>query len=138
MTPDVRDFFTAFEAAGSTGAPAAVGPLFAPVFLNADPSGTMPVPREALLAALGQRAGMFAAAGLGPARLTGSEQTDLDDWYVLVKTTWLMDPLEVGSGAAIELRSTFILRRQDGGLTVVFYLNHQDITAVLRARTLSC
>jgi hypothetical protein len=135
VTPDVDEFFAQFEAAGATAEAESVGPLFAPYFLSADPSGTTPVPREALLAALPHRAGMFAAVGLGPARLTGAEQTDLDDAYVLVKTSWAMDPLEPGSGAGLELRSTFVLRREDGRLTVVFYLNHQDVAALLRART---
>jgi hypothetical protein len=49
---------------------------------------------------------------------------------VLVETGWSAARTD-GASAPLTLKSTFIVRRETAGLRIVFYLNHQDLAAVL-------
>jgi len=90
---------------------------------------------NALIAALPMRQQMFSSAGCGNARLPTAAQTDLSGDYVMRETTWTMPPADPDSGvAALDLHSTFILRRHDCRLRIVFYLNHQDLAKLLADR----
>ena len=128
---DVRQFLEEFQAASSRGDASAVGALFADVFLSADPNRAIPVSREALIAALPKRERLFAAAGLSHAALDFATHTDLDQHHVLLNTRWTMMPADPESGRKpLGLHSTFLLRRDAGKLSVVAYLNHQDLAAI--------
>ncbi len=134
VSTDVREFFTEFERASNSGDPDAIAAQFADMFLNADPNGTQPVPRSAFIAALPHRQSLFERIGLRGTRLIDLDARPLDDHYVLVTTRWateLEDPDRFDG--PLDLASTFILRREPGGLRIVFYLNHQDIIARIRA-----
>jgi hypothetical protein len=133
VSPEVEAFFAEFERAGNVLDLTSIETQYAPFFLSADPNGTQPVPREALLAALPKRREMFASVGGTVAHLTGIRETPLDASYVLVDTDWAMS---VGTdGEPIHLSSTFILRKEGHELRIVFYLNHQDVTALIASRT---
>lgn len=134
VTDDVRAFFREFERASNEGDPDAIAAQFAEVFLNADPNGTQPVPRSAFIAALPHRQSLFDRAGLRGTRLLDLDATPLDDHHVLVATRWATDLANPDRfDGPLELASTFILRREPDGLKIVFYLNHQDILARVRA-----
>ena len=107
---------------------------FAAVFMSGDPMQCAPVERARLAAALPLRRAQFDAAGVGPLRLIGGEDEILDDHYVLARTVWRGD---LRDGGYLDLRSTFILRRTGDDFEVVFYLNHQDVPALLAARATS-
>jgi hypothetical protein len=130
-TAEVRAFFDEFERNSAELAIDRIAAQFADTFLNADPQRVMPVPKAAFLAALPQRDKMFQAAGISRIRLASVRETVLDPIHVLAATDWIAESTD---GAEIPLASTFILRRQDSSFVVIFYLNHQDITAVLAAR----
>ncbi len=102
---------------------------FVEVFLNADPNGTTPVPRSALIESLPQRRQLFATIGLTETHLTAISQTTLDEHYTLVATEWAAD---LEGGDSLPLSSTFLLRREAGSLRIVLYLNHLDIVAAVR------
>jgi hypothetical protein len=105
---------------------------FAEVFMNADPNHCGPVDLAALKAALPRRRALFESAGAGPLRLVAGEDQDLGDGYVLARTTW---KTRLRDGEELELRSTYILRRGAEGFEIVFYLNHQDLPALLTAHS---
>jgi hypothetical protein len=88
------------------------------------------VPRQLFLQALPRRAEPFAAAGIARVVLSDLRHEALDDTYVLARTGWRA---ERGTGAAapVRLSSSFLLRRDGDRLTVVLYLNHQDLRGVL-------
>ncbi|MFB9238434.1 hypothetical protein ACFFWC_23370 [Plantactinospora siamensis] len=131
---DVREFFAEFERAGNDNDIQAVIQQFAEVFLNADPNGAQPVPRAALAAALPQRKALFDSIGLLRTHLTAITETALDEHYVLVDTQWSTELRDPGAlSGPLDLTSTFVLRREAGTLRIVFYLNHQDIVARIRA-----
>jgi hypothetical protein len=131
LTAEVRAFFDEFERNSAELAIDRIAAQFADTFMNADPQRAMPVPKAAFIAALPQREKMFEAAGISRVRLASVRETVLDPMHVLAVTDWIAESTD---GAEIPLASSFILRRQGSSLVVVFYLNHQDITAVLAAR----
>ena len=131
LTAEVRAFFDEFERNSAELAIDRIAAQFADIFLNADPQRVMPVPKAAFIAALPQRDKMFQAAGISRVRLVSVRETALDPLHILAATDWIA---ETTDGADIPLASSFILRRQGSSFVVVFYLNHQDITAVLAAR----
>ena len=130
-TAEVRAFFDEFERNSAELAIDRIAAQFADTFMNADPQGVMPVPKAAFIATLPQREKMFQAAGIRRIRLAAVRETVLDPMYILASTDWIAESID---GAEIPLASSFILRRQASSFVVVFYLNHQDIAAVLAAR----
>jgi ketosteroid isomerase-like protein len=52
----------------------------------------------------------------------------LDDLHTLVRTSWNLRMRNESPRAPACLRSTFILRKDDGAWRIVLYLNHQDMS----------
>lgn len=101
---------------------------FADVFMNADPNHCGPIEKARLAAVLPARRAMFESAGVSGLRLVDGSSEDLTDDYVLARTQWRGEP----EGALdVDLRSTYVLHRTGDGFEVVFYLNHQDLPAML-------
>jgi ketosteroid isomerase-like protein len=125
----VEAFFDTFAAASDQLDVDRLAELFAETFLAADPAGVHPVPRQAFLTALPRRAELFRAAGIVRVVLAGLQHQALDDTYVLARTDWRAE--RAGASIPLRLSSTFILRREEDRLRVVFYLNHQDLTRLL-------
>jgi hypothetical protein len=101
---------------------------FADVFMNADPTHCGPIEKAQLTSALPARRAMFESAGISGLRLVGGSSETLTDGYVLAHAVWRAEP---DNAPELELHSTYILRRTAGGFEVVFYLNHQDLPALL-------
>ena len=125
----VEAFFATFAAASHQLDTDRLAELFAETFLAADPAGVQAVSRQAFLHALPRRAELFAAAGITRVALTDLQHQPLDDTYVLARTDWRAE--RTGASLPVRLSSTFILRREEDRLRVVFYLNHQDLTRLL-------
>lgn len=133
VSAEVRAFFDRFEQASDSLDVDTIAALFAEVFMSADPNGVTVVPRDAFVAALPQRQKLFDRMGASAIRLTALTENRLDEHHVLVHTQWAAD-LRDPSQAPLELSSSFLLRQDGESLTVVFYLNHQDILALARSR----
>jgi hypothetical protein len=128
---EVSAFLASFERNANSGDAVEVAAQFADTFMAADASGARAVPSSALLRAIPERRKMFEQLGSSVTTLASVEEMRLDDRYVLLKMEWLMK-FESGS-REVTLRSTFVVHRSDEGWKVVFYLNHEDLAAVLGA-----
>jgi hypothetical protein len=134
---EIGVFLKRYEMNANVGNAEEIVSQFADVFMAADPSGAHPVPASVLLAAVPQRKKLFESMGSGVTTLASLEQTRLDDRYALLKTEWLVKfDRRNGRSEDLRLRSTFIVQRFDDGLRIVFYLNHEDLTTVLREKGL--
>jgi ketosteroid isomerase-like protein len=131
LDAQVEAFFDTFAAASDQLDLDRLAELFAETFLAADPAGVQPVPRQAFLDALPRRAELFRAAGIARVVLADLQHQALDDTYVLARTHWRAE--RAGASTPLRLSSTFILRREEDRLRVVFYLNHQDLAQALSA-----
>lgn len=134
VSDDIRAFFEEFERAGDAFDTEAIARQFADTFMNATPQGTTPVPKAAFLAALPKREALFASIGVTGMRLSAIRETRLDAAYVMVDTEWACE-MASSEAEPLTLSSAFILhRRENGAFEIVFYLNHQDISEIARAR----
>jgi hypothetical protein len=110
--------------------------LFADPFLSADPHGTHCVGIDAFAAALPKRKLLFDRLGCKPAVLMSLQETQLDERYVLAKTTWRFEFVRANQGEneVVLADSTFLIDTGKEEFKIVMYMAHQDIMQVLRDR----
>lgn len=84
--------------------------------------------RATLVASLPTRMKMFENGGVGALHHANGSQLDLDERPLLVTVDW---EAKRADGNPLLLRSTFLLRREEGGPRILVYLNHGDVAAVL-------
>jgi hypothetical protein len=97
------------------------------VFLTLDASSATAMSPQALLAALPRRKQLFEAIGSHGLELADISEMPLDERHTLVRTSWNLRMPDEPPRDPVRLRSTSILRKDDGGWRIVFYLNHQDM-----------
>jgi hypothetical protein len=102
--------------------------LFFDPFLALDPAGVHTLSPAVLSRVLPARREMFAKAGVTTVSRRSATESWIDDVHRLVTVEWNAERAEA---AAITLKSTFVLRREQGRLRVVVYLNHDDVQALL-------
>ena len=127
VRPDVRAFFQRYDRASHDFDSDALTSSFCDVFLSLDASSAVALSRQALLAALPRRKQLFEAIGSDGLELADINEMPLDDLHTLVRTSWNLRMHEQPPRGPVCLRSTFILRKDDGAWRVVLYLNHQDM-----------
>ena len=127
VRPDVRAFFQRYDRASHDFDSDALTSSFCDVFLSLDASSAVALSRQALLAALPRRKQLFEAIGSDGLELADIDEMPLDGLHTLVRTSWNLRMHHEPPCGPICLRSTFILRKDDGAWRVVLYLNHQDM-----------
>jgi hypothetical protein len=127
VRPDVRAFFQRYDRASHDFDSDALTSSFCDVFLSLDASSAVALSRQALLAALPRRKQLFEAIGSDGLELADIGEMPLDDLHTLVRTSWNLRMHHEPPRGPICLRSTFILRKDDGAWRIVLYLNHQDM-----------
>jgi hypothetical protein len=127
VRPDVRAFFRRYERASEDLNSQALASLFCAVFMSLDASTATTLSPEALLAVLPRRKQLFEAIGSDGLELAAISELPLDDLHTLVRTSWNVRMRNEARHDPLCLRSTFILRKDDGAWRIVLYLNHQDM-----------
>jgi uncharacterized protein DUF4440 len=132
VTTEVEGFFHAFEQASVRQDWAGYGAMFLPEFLSIDPTSTRTVAREDLIAFLPQRKAMFEKAGAAGTTLASLAIDALDERHAIARTNWdvVFDAAAGGDRGPVVLRSTFLLRKEDGWRIAV-YLNHESLLELL-------
>jgi hypothetical protein len=134
FSKEVEGFLKRYEVNSNVGDAEEVVKQFADVFMAADPGGARAVPSSVLLMAIPQRKKLFESVKSSVTTLASVKQTRLDERYVLLETEWLVK-FDRGRGTEdLTLRSTFVVYRSDDGMRIVFYLNREDLTSVLRKK----
>src|SRR5262249_45607359 len=105
------------------------------VFMTLDASSATTLSPQALLAALPRRKQLFEAIGGDGLELADISELPLDDLHTLVRTSWNLRMRNQSPPDPVCLRSTFILRKEDGTWRIVLYLNHQDMTKLFHELT---
>jgi hypothetical protein len=127
VRPDVRAFLQRYDRASDDLDTEALTTSFCDVFLSLDASSAVALSPQALLAALPRRKQLFHAIGSDGLELADITEMPLDDLHTLVQTSWNLRMHQEPPRGPICLRSTFILRQDDGAWRIVLYLNHQDM-----------
>ena len=129
----VRDFFDAYARATASLDPAFLERAYADGFVFAGPAGSLVVRRDDFLKIVPKRRVFFDAAGWKSTELGSIDETMLDEHYVQVKAHWTFRfEKEAGRPIVEPAAATYILRRDTGGLRIVFQLDHQDLTRRLQ------
>ena len=127
VRPDVRAFFQRYDRASHDLDSAALTSSFCDVFLAMDASSAVALSPQALLAALPRRKQLFEGIGSDGLELADICEIPLDDLHTLVRTSWNLRMRQEPPRGPVCLRSTFILRKDDGAWRIAVYLNHQDM-----------
>jgi hypothetical protein len=126
---DVRALFETYARAADSADPAFFATAYGETFMFAGPAAVQAVKRDDFLKVIPKRRAFFATAGLTATEVGSIDERPLDEHHLLVRIGWRFrfekDPARpiVEEGAA-----TYVLRRQDSGLQIVFQLDHQDLT----------
>ena len=125
----VRALFEAYAKATDSADPAFFATAYGETFMFAGPASFQAVKRDDFLKVIPKRRAFFAAVGLTATEVSSIDERPLDEHHLLVRVGWTFrfeshreQPI-VDEGAA-----TYVLRRQDTGLQIVFQLDHQDLT----------
>jgi hypothetical protein len=125
----VRALFEAYARATASADPAFFATAYGETFMFAGPATVQAVKRDDFLKVVPKRRTFFAAVGLTATDVSSIDERPLDQHHLLVRVGWTFRferhparPI-VEEGAA-----TYVLRRQDSGLQIVFQLDHQDLT----------
>ena len=125
----VKEFFQAYARATASPDARFLEAAYAESFMFVGPAGAQAVKREDFLRVVPKRKAFFAAVGLAASEVGGLEETFLDEHHLLVKAHWTFRFEKAGKRPVVEPgAATYVLRRQDDRLRIVFQLDHQDPT----------
>jgi hypothetical protein len=127
VRPDVRAFFRRYERAAEDLDSEALTSCFCAVFMTLDASSAATLSPQALLAVLPRRKQLFETIGSDGLELADISEMPLDGLHTLVRTSWNLRMRNEPRHEPVCLRSTFLLRKDDGAWRIVLYLNHQDM-----------
>ena len=128
-TKAIREFFDAYARATGSLDLSFLGTAYGETFMFAGPGGVQVVKRDDFLKVVPKRGAFFRAAGLIASEVGRLEEMRLDVKHTMVQAQWNLR-FEEGAWAPIidEIAATYILRRQENSLQIVFQLDHQDLT----------
>jgi hypothetical protein len=138
MRARVEEFFGRYEKANAAFEVGQIVPLYADVFMFANPQGAQAITKEDFVRVLPRRKEFFRSMGLVSSTVESVEASNLDSRYVLAKVTWNMR-FECGNGESIENQNsaTYVLADTGGAFQIVFQLDHQDLMERVKALGLS-
>ena len=125
----VRALFEAYARATASADPAFFAIAYGETFMFAGPATVQAVKRDDFLKVIPKRREFFAAVGLTATEVSSIDETPLDEHHLLVRVGWTFRFERRPAQTVVEKgAATYVLRQQDGGLRIVFQLDHQDLT----------
>lgn len=133
MTQQVKDFFSEYEKANSTSDFAAFEEIYADRFMFGGPNGVNVVDRDAFLKMLPKMKEQLSLLGLDTTEVQRVEAQALDSRYLLAKVGWRIAVRTSSDVTHLDALATFVLLRQpEGALRIVFQIDHQDLSAMVK------
>jgi len=125
----VRALFEAYARAAASADPAFFATAYAETFMFAGPATIQAVKRDDFLKVIPKRRAFFAAIGLTATEVSSIDETPLDEHHLLVRVGWTFRFEKHRAAPIIDQgAATYVLRRQESNLQIVFQLDHQDLT----------
>lgn len=129
----VETFFRDYARDNASNDLAATLRHFAPTFLAGGPQGLQCVALEDFAKALPRRKQLFHGIGHHATSFADLQVTHLDNRFALARTGWNMQfTPPAGPLRAFLVHSTFLVDGGGDAPSIVLYLAHQDIFALLR------
>jgi hypothetical protein len=127
LSPETAVFLDRFDAS-TTDPTIDLHELFCDPFLALDPTAVHALTPAVLMQVLPARREMFAKAGVTTTTRRSATESRVDNLHRLVTVEWTALR---GNASALTLRSSFLLRAEQGRLRVAVYLNHADVQTLL-------
>jgi hypothetical protein len=128
QNPEVKSFFTRYEAANATFDLEQIAACYAEVFMFGGPAGVRSVKKEDFLKVLPRRKEFFQSRGLVSSTIDSLTASALDSSYTLAKVTWSMRFDRNASEPIYSQNSaSYILSAVDDRFQIVFQIDHQDL-----------
>jgi hypothetical protein len=126
----VRELFDAYAKATASTEPAFFATAYGETFMFAGPATVQAVKRDDFLKVIPKRRAFFAAIGLTATEVSSIDERSLDEQHLLVRVGWTFR-FERHQAASLidEGAATYVLRRHESSLQIVFQLDHQDLTS---------
>ena len=125
----VTEFFEEYASAANSTDPAFFATAYSETFMFAGPATVQAVKRDDFLKVVPKRRAFFATVGLAATTVSSIDESPLDEHHLLVRVHWTFRFERNPAGPIVEEgAATYVLRRQDSQLQIVFQLDHQDLT----------
>ena len=125
----VKEFFEAYVRSTASADSAFLESAYGESFMFAGPGAVQAVKRDDFLKVIPKRRAFFATVGLAATTVSSIDESPLDDHHLLVRVHWTFRFERNPAGPIVEEgAATYVLRRQDSQLQIVFQLDHQDLT----------
>lgn len=135
MNQLVEDFFSRYDEANRSLNFQAFDQLYAERFMFGGPHGVHVVEREGFLKVIPRMKAQLSSLGLLESRVESVEAHPLDSLHLLAKVGWRMEVRSASGSTHIDAFATFVLARApEGALSIVFQIDHQDLSAILRSQ----
>jgi hypothetical protein len=133
MDQRVNEFFSQYERANSSSDVSAIGGLYADTFMFGGPNGVQAIKKDDFLKVIPKMKAHFSSMGLSETQLQTVETNPLDSQYLLAKVVWRMKFRNSCGSKYVDAFATYVLvRGQEEALSIVFQLDHQDLTSVIK------
>ena len=95
-------------------------------------NGVQAVTREDLLKFIPRMKARLSAMGLSGTELRNVEVSAIDSKYLLAKVDWTMKIRSSSGSRDLDAFATYVLMRgEDGALSIVFQIDHQDLATLI-------
>jgi len=132
MKQQVKEFFTTYARTNSSSDTSAIGDLYAGTFMFGGANGVQAVTREDLLKFIPRMKARLSAMGLSGTELRNVEVSAIDSKYLLAKVDWTMKIRSSSGSRDLDAFATYVLMRgEDGALSIVFQIDHQDLATLI-------
>lgn len=133
MIDQVKEFFGRYERANSSSDAAAIGELYAEIFMFGGANGVQVIHREDFLKVVPKRKAYFSSLGLSETALNSVEAEAMSSKYAWAKVTWRMTLRDKSGERNLDALATYVLMRSNGEeLSIVFQVDHQDLATVIQ------
>gem|GEM_PF-6234102 len=135
MDSQVLDFFSQYDQANQNSNLTAFEKLYAVRFMLVGPKGSHVVERDAFLTIIPKMKAKLSAMGLAARRIKTVESYPLDSKHLLAKVGWQMVVESPTGNKELEALATFVLLRgEENALSIIFQLDHQDLSELVTSR----
>ena len=135
MDQQLVEFFARFEEANQSSDIVAIGALYGDRFMFGGPNGVQTIERNAFLELLPKMKAYFSSMGLFERSVHSLKVQVINSKYALVTVGWRMGVQTSTTTRHIEVLASYILMRdEEGALSIVVQIDHQDLSAVVKSR----
>lgn len=136
IDPQIKKFFDEYQSNINTGNPETATLQYGDPIMIATPKGAYTFTNEEFLKLLPGRKQFFETTGLKSTKVISLEEISSDQTYFIIKAIWKFHfEKNPSKPSDIEVGTTYILRKEDETIRIIFQLDHEDLMEKLKANS---